>query len=234
MIAIASFLFVTSRDTRSQAPDADGRRFEVGGQFSLLNISTFRNRPTTNVPCLVYPCPGDSILDRSREAEPGFGGRIGYNITNSFAVEAEVNFFPSEHRFNVGREIQGLFGLKAGHRFEKVGVFGKIRPGFLSSRTSEFRARRDVACITIFPPPATCFDETVRRATNLAVDIGGVVELYPSKRTVLRFDVGDTIIRFGQRSFIAPSTTVTGGVIVAVPADTTHNLQGSIGIGFRF
>ena len=32
------------------------------------------------------------------------------------------------------------------------------------------------------------------------MDVGGVVEFYPSKRIVTRFDAGDTIIHFGRRN----------------------------------
>ena len=234
IIATAALLFINGLHAPAQSADADNHRFEVGGQFSLLNFPSFRGISTTPVPCLVPPCPVLITFEPSRELEPGFGGRLGYNVTNFLAIEAEVNFFPRERRFNGGREIQGLFGAKAGRRFEKVGVFGKIRPGFMSSRTSEFGDRRDAGCITIFPPPAACFDETLRRRKSLAVDVGGVIELYPASRMIVRLDAGDTIIRLGQRSFVAPSPTVPSGVVVAAPAETTHNFQGSVGLGFRF
>ena len=234
IIATVALLLINNPHAQAQSPDVDNHRFEVGGQVSLLSFSTARNISTTPVPCLVPPCPVVTTFEPSRETEPGFGGRFGYNINDFLAVEAEANFFPRERRLDGGREIQGLFGVKAGRHFEKVGVFGKIRPGFLSSRTSEFRDRGDTACIAIFPPPAACFDKTVRRQTNLAVDIGGVIELYPTDRMIVRFDAGDTIIRLGQRSFIAPFPTSPSGVIVTAPAETTHNFQGSVGLGFRF
>jgi hypothetical protein len=237
IIAALSSILINSQSVRAQSPDDDGHRFELGGQFSVLNISTVRGiLPTTPINCVTAPCLIPIPFERSHEAEPGFGGRIGYNITNFFAVEAEVNFFPRERRFDAGREIQGLFGVKVGRRFDKVGVFGKIRPGFLSSRTVEFRERSDVACITIFPPPLSCFEETSRRETELAFDIGGVIELYPTNRMIVRFDAGDTIIKFGQRNLItAQSPIFTGNVLVTnAPAETTHNFQGSVGVGFRF
>ena len=235
IIATVSLLFINSQRAQPQSPDVDNHRFELGGQFSVLNISTVRGiLPPSPIVCITFPCLIPVPFERSRETEPGFGGRIGYNITNHFAIEAEVNYFPREQRLDGGREIQGLFGIKAGRRFEKVGVFGKIRPGFISTRTSAFRDRRDVACITIFPPPAACFEQTRKREMDLAVDIGGVIELYPTSRIIIRFDAGDTIIPFGQRSFIVPFPTITSGVIVTAPAETTHNFQGSAGVGFRF
>jgi len=60
------------------------------------------------------------------------------------------------------------------------------------------------------------------------MDLGGVVEVYPSERAIIRADVGDTIIRFPQRtfgSFNNPSI---------IRAETKHNLQVSVGFGWRF
>ena len=54
------------------------------------------------------------------------------------------------------------------------------------------------------------------RATEFALDYGGVLELYPSRHVALRFDVGDTVIRFGNLGF------------------TSHNLQITPGVAFRF
>jgi Outer membrane protein beta-barrel domain len=235
IIATVPLLIFSSQCAQAQSPDVEKHRFELGGQFSVINTPIVRGiLPTFPIVCVRAPCIQIIPFETSREVEPGFGGRIGYNINKFFAVEAEVNYFPRERRFDGERAIQGLLGVKAGRRFEKVGVFGKVRPGFLSSRTSDFRDRTDVACITIFPPPAACFEETSRRATNLAFDLGGVVELYPTSRIIVRFDAGDTIVRLGQRSFIVPSPTTTSGFVVTAPAETTHNFQGSAGIGFRF
>lgn len=228
-----SFLFITNIRTQAQSPDEDGHRLEVGGQFSVLSLSTARGNSMDTVPCLVPPCPSRLTIEYDRETEPGFGGRLGYNINNYVAVEAEVNFFPGERDFGSAREFEGLFGVKAGWRFEKAGIFGKARPGFLSGRVSDY-VPKSGGCIAVFPPPAGCFDEVRRRETNFAVDVGGVFEIYPTKRTIIRFDAGDTIVRFDARSIKATSTSFPQGVIVPIPARTTHNLQGSVGVGVRF
>ncbi|HET9788519.1 MAG TPA: hypothetical protein VFP47_15385, partial [Pyrinomonadaceae bacterium] len=58
----------------------------------------------------------------------------------------------------------------------------------------------------------------------------GVLELYPSKRVVVRFDGGDTAIRhparFGQISFSDP-------VQLLRPAKFKHNFQFTAGVAFR-
>ena len=50
------------------------------------------------------------------------------------------------------------------------------------------------------------------------IDVGGVVEFYVSPRWMARFDVGDTIIRYGEIRFpgLPPSFTA--------PSVTRHNL----------
>lgn len=68
------------------------------------------------------------------DTSAGIGARVTYNLNRSIAAEAEVNFFPQKQLILVaeGSAIQAQFGVKAGKRFEKFGLFGKVRPGFLS------------------------------------------------------------------------------------------------------
>jgi outer membrane protein with beta-barrel domain len=134
--------------------------------------------------------------------DSGVGGRLTYNLSENFGIETEFNFFPQE-RLNFAngtsldsRRTQGLFGAKYGLRSEKAGVFGKIRPGFI--RFGEGSSPIGVS------------------ATEFALDIGGVLELYPTRPVALRFDVGNTLIRYGARGF------------------TSNNLQISTGVAYRF
>lgn len=243
VVTIVSLLLPGGLSTYAQSPDADGRRFEVGGQFSVLNSPIARDVSVTSVQCVATPCPPLLIISGSRKTQPGFGGRFGYNLTDSLALEAELNLFPKADSFsppgafNDGNLIEGLFGLKAGRRFKKAGVFGKARPGFLYASKGDLRLKPGGGCIAIFPPSAGCFETTGKN--SFAFDFGGVVELYPTKRTIIRFDVGDTIVRLGQRNvtgILNSSPGLPSGlvVVVGVPAETTHNLQASAGIGFRF
>jgi hypothetical protein len=241
-LTIVSLLSMTGRATYSQSPDADGHRFEVGGQFSILNNSVVSDVSATSVLCVTTPCPTIFSFSKSRKTQAGFGGRFGYNLTDNIALEAELNFFPKADlfsqpdAFNNGDLTEGLFGLKAGKRFEKIGIFGKARPGFLYASKGDLQSRPGVLCPAVFPPPVGCFETTSKN--SFAFDLGGVVELYPSKRTLIRFDVGDTIVRLGARNvtgiLTGPGLTPSFAVVVGVPAETTHNLQVSAGIGFRF
>ena len=241
VVTIVSLL-ITSRAAYSQSPDADGHSFEVGGQFSILNNSVVSDVSATSVLCVTTPCPTIFSFSKSRKTQAGFGGRFGYNLTDNIALEAELNFFPKADlfsqpvAFNDGNLIEGLFGLKAGKRFGKIGIFGKARPGFLHASKGDLQSRPGVLCPAVFPPPVGCFETTSKN--SFAFDFGGVVELYPSKRTLIRVDVGDTIVRLGSRNLTGiltgPGLSPSFLVVVGVPAETTHNLQVSAGVGFRF
>ncbi|MCA1566639.1 MAG: porin family protein [Acidobacteria bacterium] len=236
-IAVTIF-FLSLNNGRAHAQADESLKVEVGGQVSVLNASNGRASVTTTVQCIIPPCPVVTHTSEGAKTEPGFGGRVGYNLTQNVALEAEGNFFPREREFGGGRKSQALFGIKAGKRFEQVGLFVKARPGLVHFSEGDLREPRDFACITIFPPPRGCFEAKGR--TDFAFDVGGVFEYYPSRRTLIRFDAGDTIIRMGEHRvpIVINSDPATGAPVrvgvVTAPSETTHNFQGSIGFGFRF
>lgn len=121
----------------------DTLRFEFGGQFSLLS----RNRPSSQAD----EFPGFDFFNNlfpRRVNKPGFGTRFTYNMTKNIAFEAEGNFFPERQAVSGvpdGHVFQGQFGVKAGKRCEKVGFFGKLRPGFVTfAKSSHFTGFREV------------------------------------------------------------------------------------------
>src|ERR1041384_4821573 len=135
--------------------------------------------------------------------QPGIGGRFTFNFNRSIAAEAEVNFLPKKQFVLTadGSAVQAQFGVKIGKRFEKFGIFGKVRPGFLSvDRTASYIPGASIN------GPAPYF--TIERRAFFTIDAGGVLEFYPSRRTVVRFDAGDTVIRhparYGQLDFFDP------------------------------
>ena len=111
------------------------------------------------------------------DTQAGIGGRVTYNFNRSIAAEAEINFFPQKQFLLTadGNAIQAQFGVKLGKRFEKFGLFGKVRPGFLSvDRVGSF----------ILPgSQGSALDFKIERQTFFTIDTGGVLELYPSRRT---------------------------------------------------
>ena len=157
--------------------------------------------------------PGD-------ETYAGFGGRVTYNFNRWLAAEAEINFFPQKLQILQadGNAVQGQFGVKAGKRFEKFGLFAKVRPGFLSvDRVG-----------SVVPGPGLAFK--IERETFLTIDTGGVLELYPSKRTVVRFEAGDLMLRHRPR-FDPVFFPLSGQLGRA--AKFNHNFQFTAGVAFR-
>ncbi|HEV3470222.1 MAG TPA: hypothetical protein VG148_12930 [Pyrinomonadaceae bacterium] len=155
-------------------------------------------------------------------ASKGLGARFAYNLNEHFAVDAETAFFPSRHLGNsqTGQDAQGFVGVKAGARSKYVGLFAKARPGvmFIGESLAGFDCDRGGGFFR------TCRPER----SHLALDAGVVTEFYPSSRTIVRLDLGDTIVRFrraGRNVFDGTQVSST---------DITHNFQASIGFGYRF
>ena len=199
-------------------------RFEIGGQFSLLS----RNKPAP-----LFSSPTIVPDDFDHEIRAGFGGRFSYNLTDYLAVEAEGNFFPKtgENDLSVpdGHIYQGQFGVKAGKRFSKVGIFAKFRPGFVGfSRVSQLTS---TTTITFNNQQFTVGDFRIGKESFFSTDVGGVFEVYLSRGIITRFDIGDTIIRYG--TFRRQGFSVSQAILER-PAETRHNLQFSAGIGLRF
>jgi hypothetical protein len=195
--SIAALLSLLTFTASGQSPET---KLEVGAQSTSLT--------------LFHP---DFFGDLT---QPGFGGRVTYNFTRVIAADAEINFFPQKNGFLIGqgRAIQGQFGVKAGKRFEKFGLFGKVRPGFLSIDDA-------FSLDTNHPIGGAIFPVSIHRKTLFTTDLGGVLEFYPGKRTIVRFDGGDTIIRYGPEfDFLNfPETQ----------AKTRHNFQFTAGVSFR-
>lgn len=248
LMTVGSLIFLllsSAAAALAQATGAEEYKFEAGAQFTVLNSSVPRTFDFTNVQCITTPCtPSVVTISSSRETQPGFGARIGYRVTAHLTLEAEVNLFPGADSFKVppafsgGHKIEGLFGVKAGKRFRRAGVFAKIRPGFLYASRGDLREIQQAACIAVFPPPAGCFETT--STNSFALDLGGVLEFYPTRRTIIRFDAGDTILHLDDRrvSGTISDPPVVGfsnvPVVVRVASEKTHNFQGTLGIGFRF
>ena len=195
----------------------------MGTQFSSLSF--------TQVDHISGFSPFSSPIDfRDTRTQAGFGGRFTYNVTPSLALETQGDFFPSDSvLFNNGRTggraLQGQAGIKIGKRFESFGIFGKARPGVVNfSKTIKFDGFDNSQGF-----PLSRFH--LGRRTSFSMDLGGVLEFYPSSRIVTRFDGGDTMIRYGR---IELPSGFFGSTVTPTPAETMHNFQFSAGVGFRF
>jgi hypothetical protein len=181
--------FNATGDSTSETP-----RFELGVAFSGIHLSENSNF--------------------------GAGARAVYNFNSSFALEAEGNFFlnnPSPGILSGGRAIEGLFGPKIGLRTETVGIFGKVRPGFITF-SNTFQG------INFNPTVPSAFTIETGRLTEPALDLGTVIEIYPSRHWAWRTDLGDTMIFYRSSSFFG----------ITLPGTTKNNFQFSTGFQYRF
>jgi Outer membrane protein beta-barrel domain len=210
-------------DAQSYKPSDSKRRFEVGVQFSsfALNLSSSD-----------FGFPVFAPFDTGNHTEAGFGGRVGYNFTDNFALEAEGNYYPRSSRANSstgGFPVQFQFGPKFGKRYRRFGVFAKARPGLITfsrvlhqTGTETFTFGSQTFVFPVFED---------RRRTYFSADLGGVLEFYPSSRIVTRFDFGDTLIHYGRRD---AQGLITTSPPTTIAPSTTHNFQFTAGIGLRF
>ena len=178
---------------------AQSDRFELGAQLISVNLS-----------------PVD-------QADFGLGARFSWNPVQLAGLESEINFYPkdlpSEVPFSRGR-IEGLFGATVGPRFGSLRPFVKARAGFLSFRA----ATEPFACVLIFPPPLSC---QLGDRTLLDYELGGGLELFPSRGLFLRVEVGDRAVHYP-----GPARDKDG--TLHEDAFFGHDLRFAAGAGLRF
>jgi len=159
-------------------------------------------------------------LERSAQTvrdESAVGGWFTWNFYPHLDFDSSITFFPRQVRFvdfqQGGRIFQALAGVRSGIRRGRIGVFGKFRPGLqLYTLTVQ---NQQTQKLTPFG--------------NLAFDAGGIIEVYTSRHTLLRFDAGNTIIHYRARS-----TVGFDGITTKVPAFTRSTIQLTSGFGFRW
>jgi hypothetical protein len=117
--------------------------------------------------------------------------------------------------------VEGLFGATVGPRVGSVRLFAKGRVGFLNVRP----ASQPFACILIFPPPLSC--ELGAGRTLPVFDVGGGLELFPTRRTFARVEIGDRVLKYP-----GPALARRGAILEH--AFVSHDLRFAAGAGLRF
>ena len=184
---------------------AQGERLTLGAQVSMLGVP-----------------------DDTSSIGVGFGARGSYDFSEWLAADAEFSFIPRDRaEFELGgtgsfgggathydrRRITAFAGVKAGVRSGRLGVFAKARPGFTRLFDRGLGCTGEICALILLARPDY--------RTELALDLGGVVEVYPSTGSLVRLDLGTAIVR--QRSFAPPCRDCT-----------TRSLSSSLGVGWRF
>ena len=165
-----------------------------------------------SLPVLTRNCP-----TTCREGFSGAGTTFVYNFTHWFGFDSTMNFLPGQNGSQA--MMEGLFGLRLGQQFNHFGVFGKVRPGFIYYKNAIPGGGND----------------TPNSLTRFAWDFGGIVEVYPHResRSVIRFDVGTTLVRYLTDRYDDRFTQI-GGVISNQYIVNQGNFQFSTGYTYRF
>jgi hypothetical protein len=191
VILIACMLFPAAAAAQDQP------RFEAGGLFTYVFLEKI----------------GSSDYKAGTGAG-GFGGRFVYRLFPYLDIDTDFIVHPNGGVS--GSRLQGFFGVKAGKRFGRAGLFAKARPGFIYFSKDPFGATE---------AGSTPFNTMWASSTEASVDLGGVFEFYSRRGPIVRFDLGDTIISYGSRTVGTSPPQPAGGF-------TTHNWQWSLGVNF--
>jgi hypothetical protein len=130
----------------------------------------------------------------------GLGAYASFRFWRVLYFDSDILYFPQDTHGPTnlygGPVLQGLFGVKGGIRRNDFGFFGKVRPGFQSYAQ---------ALEVIAAQPSSTANYSYGRSTNFALDLGGIVEFYPTERGTLRIEAGDS------HTFFSPHTVNFNG-----------------------
>ena len=166
-------------------------KYEVGIHYAALNVS------------------------EKSDKDSGVGVRFTYNLNDYVGLEAETTQFQQTREGGEDNEREGFFGVRAGKRTKRYGLFAKVRPGV---------TRFYLLGVT---PGPNVFEQG---HTRFAVDVGGVFEYYLHRHAAIRVDVGDTMVRFKPGDFFYKRLDEP----MFVQRKLSHNLQVNIGFALRF
>jgi hypothetical protein len=145
-----------------------------------------------------------------------------YRLTSWLATDAALSLAPAnlgDPAFSDSR-TEGALGFRLGPHLARSGVYAAVRPGFVKfSEPAE-----PTVCIAIFPPPLSCTLATGQSV--FALDLAGGLQLQ-NERGVLRFEVGDRLVKYPGPILDADSEPRFDGF-------WSHNLAASVAVGVRF
>lgn len=153
----------------------------------------------------------------SVDYQAAVGAVFAINVRRYIGIDTSISITPTAPGTATslagGRMTQFSAGIRAGTSRGRFRIYAKLRPGFVS-----------FGSVITGVGPAPTFQFFRGRLTEPSLDVGGIAQVDLSRRFSLRYEAGDTIIRYGSR-------TVRLG-LPPTPPEITHNFQ--FGIGFMF
>lgn len=186
--------------------------------IAFLFLATITSTAQTQVTYARHELGLAATYTRTSYFDPSLGGVTGRYTLNrgpELAFETSFTFYPqdlSRVSGQGGRSFSWFAGPKAGIRRSKWGLFGKATPGF-----RHFMSVPDFRVDSITPLIVTPITEG---RTHFALELGGVLEFYPTSKWIVRTDLSEVLTRFGddkKRDIVTPTGIVgfgfTGGEI---------------------
>lgn len=123
-----------------------------------------------------------------------------------------------------GRALEALTGVKLGIRRDHMGYFGELRGGTITFGETEKKI--------VQRTPGGAPDIYLGMFTNPVLNAGGVLEVYPSRHTILRCDMGSATIFYLPKNVeeVLPASSTT----FSIPSQQQTTMLMSFGAGFRF
>lgn len=166
-----------------------GLGLSVAHRFGVVREEVERvpERSPVDLGILFALQPRQHLSISQLEQDRGGGAWTSYNFSRFFALDGTAFYEPHNDGFigiqDGGTTFEVFAGVKIGIRRDRMGYFIKIRPGFVQfSRT--IRVQRGP------------LDQVYRKATYPSLDTGGILEMYPSRHTILRIEGGGTSIGY--------------------------------------
>jgi hypothetical protein len=200
--------------------------FEIGAGYRLGAI----RQQTETIPATSHFTVGPQYslmtLVRSEAQvrdESSVGGFFSWDFNKYVGLDSSILFFPRNMNFadfqQGGRMLQAVGGVRAGVRCGHIGVFVKARPGIqLFTFTEQSLSSSSTEPIIATDSPYT----------DIALDVGGILEYYAPHRMVIRLDAGRTFVFYRAR------TIPTFGEEFDAPGFSASAMQASLAIGWRF
>lgn len=128
----------------------------------------------------------EHLSEHQLQADQGGGAWVSWNLSRYFSLDGTAFYAPHKDGYafpqDGGTTTNFLAGVKGGVRRDRLGYFAEVRPGMIQfSRT------------TFLDTPATYY---WRKTTDFALNTGGVVEIYPSRHTILRAEGGNDFVYY--------------------------------------
>jgi hypothetical protein len=151
--------------------------------------------------------------------DPGFGANFEFHFSHRLSLLSEFEFSPQEHLQSAqdgGHTLAFFSGLKANFiQHRKFAIYGEMRPGIVSFSN-----------VLVQTSP---FSFENQRVTHFALNLGGGLEYYPSRRTIFRFSLSSPLVEVHSRT--TPETEQTFEVIS--PGKIRSALQASVAVSYR-